>query len=580
MNPTASLYRCRRLSALVAICVALFCMPNFVLGQIQVVVRSGDDAPDGNGDLGFLNAPSINNLGQLAFVSELTGTSGGSTDNLALLRRETSGTLTSIARRGVMFNGKPINAFDPTAPFIDGDGTVASIMTTGPPTSTWYVYGSGGPLASLYTAGMTSPSGAALALTGVTSAAINDAGVTAYRATFGSENGIYQRTDAGVHSVRLLRGAAAPLGGTVFQPGAQPTINETGQIGTILTINPGGGGGLLHSAARLDGTTINELVRQGTALPGGITLGSFLSSVGFVNSAGQVAFAANYTQATVTRQGAFLAGDATTNLVGPGILPGSTTATNNLEIFGVSDTGRVGIVTEFLGGLDPKSGVYLTGPGGPTMVAFEDSSTPVSGKYFRRFLGESAVINEAGQLAFRAELSDAPDGGISGYGVFFFDPEDGLRQVARTGTVLEDSTITNVFFNGMTNGSSNVLTDTSLSGLNASGKVAFSYTLANGKSGIGIWTQPPVIPGDFDNSDTVDMADYVLWRDTLNQTGANLPADGDKNGTVGPEDYLIWRSHFGQTPPAAAMILAIPEPHTWIMLICGVTIAASRRGRR
>jgi serralysin len=58
--------------------------------------------------------------------------------------------------------------------------------------------------------------------------------------------------------------------------------------------------------------------------------------------------------------------------------------------------------------------------------------------------------------------------------------------------------------------------------------------------------------GDYNNNGTVDAADYVLWRNTVGQTGAGLAADGNGNGTVDAADYNIWRANFGRTLGAAA----------------------------
>ena len=35
------------------------------------------------------------------------------------------------------------------------------------------------------------------------------------------------------------------------------------------------------------------------------------------------------------------------------------------------------------------------------------------------------------------------------------------------------------------------------------------------------------LAGDYNDDDTVDAADYVLWRNSQGQIGSNLPADGD-----------------------------------------------------
>jgi hypothetical protein len=53
------------------------------------------------------------------------------------------------------------------------------------------------------------------------------------------------------------------------------------------------------------------------------------------------------------------------------------------------------------------------------------------------------------------------------------------------------------------------------------------------------------IPGDYDQNGEVDAADYVLWRQTNGQSGAELAADGDGNQQVNHDDYTFWRQRFG-----------------------------------
>jgi hypothetical protein len=59
-------------------------------------------------------------------------------------------------------------------------------------------------------------------------------------------------------------------------------------------------------------------------------------------------------------------------------------------------------------------------------------------------------------------------------------------------------------------------------------------------------SSPPVLPGDYNQSGNVDVADYVLWRHTLGASVApNSGADGNGNGVVDQADYDVWRAHFG-----------------------------------
>jgi hypothetical protein len=88
---------------------------------------------------------------------------------------------------------------------------------------------------------------------------------------------------------------------------------------------------------------------------------------------------------------------------------------------------------------------------------------------------------------------------------------------------------------------------------------------------------PPAISGDFNRDGVVDAADYVVWRQTLNQTvtkGAG--ADANANGVVDQSDYDLWRAHFGNTTGAGAFDnrSAVPEP-SFAALACVAAIGMS-----
>jgi hypothetical protein len=58
-----------------------------------------------------------------------------------------------------------------------------------------------------------------------------------------------------------------------------------------------------------------------------------------------------------------------------------------------------------------------------------------------------------------------------------------------------------------------------------------------------------LLPGDYNADSTVNLADYVVWRNSLGQGGAGLAADGNGNGVVDQADYDLWRANFGRTQP-------------------------------
>jgi hypothetical protein len=57
---------------------------------------------------------------------------------------------------------------------------------------------------------------------------------------------------------------------------------------------------------------------------------------------------------------------------------------------------------------------------------------------------------------------------------------------------------------------------------------------------------PTTRTADFNNNNSVDAADYTVWRDALGQSAAG---DADGNGQTDPLDYQAWKQQFGQSLP-------------------------------
>jgi T5SS/PEP-CTERM-associated repeat protein len=90
-----------------------------------------------------------------------------------------------------------------------------------------------------------------------------------------------------------------------------------------------------------------------------------------------------------------------------------------------------------------------------------------------------------------------------------------------------------------------------------------------------------VLPGDYDQNGVVDAADYVVWRNTLGQSGSGLGADGNGNGVIDAGDYHVWWAHFGQTTGSGSGVTAglpgsvdaaVPEPAS-LALVCLFAVA-------
>jgi hypothetical protein len=82
------------------------------------------------------------------------------------------------------------------------------------------------------------------------------------------------------------------------------------------------------------------------------------------------------------------------------------------------------------------------------------------------------------------------------------------------------------------------------------------------------------LPGDYNNNNVPDAADYPLWRKTQGATGSYLAADGNNDNSVNSSDYTVWSSNFDHAAAGvgSAAVAVVPEPGAWIMLISGMIV--------
>jgi hypothetical protein len=88
---------------------------------------------------------------------------------------------------------------------------------------------------------------------------------------------------------------------------------------------------------------------------------------------------------------------------------------------------------------------------------------------------------------------------------------------------------------------------------------------------------PSQLFGDYNDDGVVNAADYVVWRNKLNQN-ITIPNDMT-SGSVAPGDYGVWRTHFGERRAGLGQQLAaVPEPApSVIVAIIGVLMFAFYR---
>jgi hypothetical protein len=68
----------------------------------------------------------------------------------------------------------------------------------------------------------------------------------------------------------------------------------------------------------------------------------------------------------------------------------------------------------------------------------------------------------------------------------------------------------------------------------------------------------PGLNGDYNNNGVLDAADYVVWRNRLNQSVV-IPNDSTP-GTVTAADYTVWRAGFGKGQGAGSNVALAPTP--------------------
>ncbi len=91
----------------------------------------------------------------------------------------------------------------------------------------------------------------------------------------------------------------------------------------------------------------------------------------------------------------------------------------------------------------------------------------------------------------------------------------------------------------------------------------------------------PSTNGDYNQNGKVDAADYVVWRNSMGQTGVGLAADGNGDNQITSADRTVWRSKFGQPAGSGAgegqsFAAAVPESSSLVLFIAGLVLGRVR----
>jgi hypothetical protein len=107
----------------------------------------------------------------------------------------------------------------------------------------------------------------------------------------------------------------------------------------------------------------------------------------------------------------------------------------------------------------------------------------------------------------------------------------------------------------------------------------------NANTSFVVTAPPPMgLPGDFNDDEVVDAADYVVFR-ANEGTNFDLNGNGDETGgsagVVDQADYDLWEANFGNTAGSGSGSSApIPEPASFVLALFTISLISWRRRRR
>ncbi|HEX8323466.1 MAG TPA: choice-of-anchor tandem repeat NxxGxxAF-containing protein [Tepidisphaeraceae bacterium] len=356
---------------------------------------------------------------------------------------------------------------------------------------------------------------------------LNGAGQVAFRASLtgtdgASNEGIFVGAPGSVVTV-VRTGTAVPGGGT-YSGFGRPVLNGAGQV----AFQAGWTGGTSTVGIFAGGPgAIAVVARNNTAAPAGGNYQFFSAPV--LNRGGQVAFNASLTGGT-SATGIFA---GVPGLIAAVALRGTAApGGENYDFFSsinspaLSGTGQVGFYSQLTGGTGfGNFGIFAGAPGSIAVAARSGTAAPAGGNY--RGLGfTNPGLNEAGQVAFTADLT----GGTSNQG-FFTGTPGAITAVALNGAPAPAGGNYEGF-----NGEEGFL-------VNGAGQVAFyAFLISGGTSNEGLFVGRPssvvavalggtAAPGggsfssfDFDNP-TLNGAGQVAFTATLSGSGITSAND-------------------------------------------------------
>lgn len=403
------------------------------------IAKTGQPAPDANGNFNTFHDPAALNTSNQVFLANLTGTLGGGSDDVGIYQMS-GGVLTQMARKG-----------QPAAP---GTGTFQSLANASVP--------------------------------------INRSGQTAFTGTSSNVIAVFRSTGTNVTRLAYYTEPSPDGNGTLGNLFVTPSINNNGQVAfldTMLSSTNGSGFAFLLA----DGNSLKVMARSQQRSPdeNGVFL-LFPNGLPAINDHAQMAVVAilsGTTGGTADNEGLYRTdGNTTVQLARKGqAVPNGN---GRFLDFGqgypaINNNGQVAFfanLTGTAGGSSDNAGIFLVDGNSVKQLARKGQAAPDSNGVYSTFGLGRPVLNNKGQVAFRATLTGTSGGTTDNQGIFLVDADGSILQIIRSGWIIDGETVfTPNFLEGPNYGG--------MTGLNDEGQMAV-WSALNGNHAVYLWSRP------------------------------------------------------------------------------------------